>query len=88
MIIKEFGIYPPGAYVKLATDEVAVVTERGATANAPIVMAITNKNGDPLALPSRRDTSLVGTKIVSTVEEDLIRVRHSADTLYERSANR
>jgi len=88
LIIKEFGIYPPGAYVKLASGEVAVVTERGTTANAPIVMAITNKNGDPLSLPSRRDTSLVGTKIASTVEEDLIRVRHSADTLYERSANR
>ena len=88
LIIKEFGIYPPGAYVKLATDEVAIVTMRGATANAPIVMAITNKNGDPLSLPSRRDTSLVGAKIVATVDENLIRVRHSADVLYDRNANR
>jgi HD-GYP domain-containing protein (c-di-GMP phosphodiesterase class II) len=88
LIIKEFGIYPPGAYVKLVTGEVAIVTQRGATANAPIVMAITNKNGDPLSLPSQRDTSLVGTKIVSTVEEELIRVRHSADALYDRTANR
>jgi HD-GYP domain-containing protein (c-di-GMP phosphodiesterase class II) len=88
LIIKEFGIYPPGAYVKLASGEVAIVTQRGAAANSPIVMAITNKNGDPLSLPSQRDTSLVGTKIVATVEEELIRVRHSADRLYDRSANR
>jgi hypothetical protein len=88
LIIKEFGIYPPGAYVKLITGEVAIVTQRGAAANTPVVMAITNKNGDPLSLPSRRDTSLVGTKIEATVEEDLIRVRHSADALYDRNSNR
>jgi hypothetical protein len=88
LIIKEFGIYPPGAYVKLATSEVAIVTQRGATANAPIVMAITNKDGDPLSLPSRRDTSLASFKITATVDETLIRVRHSADVLYDRNANR
>ena len=85
LIIKEFGIYPPGTYVKLASGEVAVVTLRGAAANTPIVMAITNKNGDPLALPSRRDTALsVNAKIISTVDEKSIRVRHSAESLYER----
>lgn len=88
LIIKEFGIYPPGAYVKLASSEVAIVTQRGATANAPIVMAITNKNGDPLSLPSKRDSSLENFKIVATVDEDLIRVRHSADVLYDQIANR
>ena len=88
LIIKEFGIYPPGAYVKLASSEVAIVTQRGATANAPIVMAITNKNGDPLSLPSRRDTALANYKITATVDENLIRVRHSADTLYDNNANR
>ncbi len=88
LIIKEFGIYPPGAYVKLASDEVAIVTQRGVTANAPVVMAITNKNGDPLSLPSRRDTAAATLKIVATVDENLIRVRHSADILYDRTANR
>jgi HD-GYP domain-containing protein (c-di-GMP phosphodiesterase class II) len=88
LIIKEFGIYPPGAYVKLASSEVAIVTQRGAAANSPIVMAITNKNGDPLSLPSRRDTGHANFKITATVDEDLIRVRHSADILYDRNANR
>lgn len=88
LIIKEFGIYPPGAYVKLASSEVAIVTQRGATANAPIVMAITNKDGDPLSLPSKRDSSLENFKIVATVDENLIRVRHSADALYDQIANR
>ncbi|MEI8326398.1 MAG: HD domain-containing phosphohydrolase, partial [Betaproteobacteria bacterium] len=85
LIIKEFGIYPPGTYVKLANGEVAVVTLRGAAANTPIVMAITNRNGDPLALPSRRDTALsANAKIISTVDESSIRVRHSAESLYDR----
>jgi HD-GYP domain-containing protein (c-di-GMP phosphodiesterase class II) len=88
LIIKEFGIYPPGAYVKLASDEVGIVTQRGPAANAPLVMAITNKHGDPLSLPSRRDTSAAAFKIVATVDETLIRVRHSADSLYDRTANR
>lgn len=88
LIIKEFGIYPPGSYVKLASGEVAIVTQRGAAANAPVVMAITNKHGDPLSLPSRRETTLASTKIVDTVDEELIRVRHSAERLYDRNANR
>jgi len=88
LIIKEFGIYPPGAYVKLDSGEVAIVTQRGAAANTPLVMAITNKNGDPLSLPSRRDTALANAKIVATVDEHTIRVRHSADILYDRTANR
>ncbi len=88
LLIKEFGIYPPGAYVKLTTSEVAIVTQRGPAANSPIVMAITNKNGDPLSVPSRRDTSMANFKIAATMDENLIRVHHSADALYDRNTNR
>lgn len=88
LVIKEFGIYPPGCYVRLASGEVAIVIQRGATANAPIVAAITNKNGDPLTHPSRRDTSSASNAIAATVAANLIRVRVSTDTLYDRNANR
>ncbi len=88
LIIKEFGIYPPGVYVQLANGETAVVTQRGATANAPIVAAITNKNGDQLAHPARRDTSAASHAIVSTVPETAIKVRVGVDDLYDRQANR
>lgn len=88
LIIKEFGIYPPGVYVQLANGEIAIVTQRGASANAPIVAAITNKNGDPLAHPARRDTSTASHAITSTVPEGQIKVRVTVDALYDRHANR
>lgn len=88
LIIKEFGIYPPGVFVQLASGEMAVVTQRGASANAPIVAAITNKSGDPLAHPARRDTSAAAHAIVSAVPQTAIKVQVSVDALYDRHANR
>lgn len=88
LVIKEFGIYPPGCYVRLASGEVAIVVQRGATANAPIVAAITNKNGDSLTQPVRRDTSIAANAIAATVAEELIRVRVSVDRLYDQKTNR
>lgn len=83
LLIKELGIYPPGCYVKLASGETAIVTLRGAAANAPIVAAITNRNGDALAQPIRRDTSSAGHAIVSAVTEHSVKVRFAVDKLYE-----
>lgn len=82
LLIKEFGIYPPGCYVKLTSGEMAIVTHRGATANAPTVAAVTNKNGDQLSLPMRRDTSLAAHAILSTVPEASVMTRISVETLY------
>ena len=56
-IIKEFGIYPPGNFVQLASGEMAVVIRRGATAHTPTVAAITNKDGVPTVNTTVRDTS-------------------------------
>lgn len=87
LVIKEFGIYPPGCYVRTTSGEVAVVVQRGATANAPIVAAITNRNGEPLTQPVRRDTSIPANAIAATVAEELIRVRISVDRLYDQKSN-
>lgn len=84
LLIKEFGIYPPGCYVKLASGEMAVVTHRGVSANAPVVAAITNKNGDQLTTPIRRDTALATHAILSTVPEASVMVRISIDAIYGR----
>ena len=55
-IIKEYGIYPPGNAVMLATGELAVVIRRGATAVTPLAAAITDKAGMPTVGTARRDT--------------------------------
>ena len=55
-IIKEYGIYPPGNAVMLASGELAVVIRRGATAVTPLAAAITDKAGMPTVGTARRDT--------------------------------
>lgn len=56
-IIKEYGIYPPGNAVMLASGELAVVIRRGPTAVTPLAAAITDKAGMPTVGTARRDTS-------------------------------
>jgi len=56
-IIKEYGIYPPGNLVHLASGELAIVIRRGATAHTPVAAAITDKSGVPTISTTRRDTA-------------------------------
>lgn len=81
-LIKACGIYPPGCFVKLVSGEVAVVTRRGISAKEPLVAALTNAQGEPLARPVQRDTSQPARAIVTTVAEQSVTVQVSADALY------
>lgn len=82
-LIKECGIYPPGTYVKLANREVAIVTNRGASAKEPVVAAIVSPTGDTFTRPPKRDTSTPAYAIVDTVPESLVKMRVSVRQLYE-----
>jgi len=84
LLIKELGIYPPGCYVKLASGEIAVVTHRGETAKTPIVAALTNRQGDALFQPLRRDTSSEGHAIAGTVPDQAVKLQVAVEDLYER----
>lgn len=83
MLIKEFGIYPPGCYVKLCSGETAIVVRRGASANTPLAAALTNKNGDPMPDHPKRDTSLPQYAILSTLSDKSVMVRVPAEKLYQ-----
>lgn len=83
LLIKELGIYPPGAFVKLANGEIAIVIRRGTAANAPFVASIINKGGDPLAIPTRRDTSIPAFAVVSAVADHSVKVQVSVEALYD-----
>jgi hypothetical protein len=83
MLIKEFGIFPPGCFVKLASGETAIVVRRGAGANTPLVAAITNRNGDALAAPLRRDTARPEFAIAGTIVDKAVLVQVPVDKLYE-----
>jgi len=56
-MVKEFGLYPPGCFVLLANGETAMVVQRGAAVNNPIVAVMNTARGEPCAEPLRRDTS-------------------------------
>lgn len=57
MMIKELGVFPPGAIVKLASNEIAVVTQRQENSIAPTVSSFIRPDGMPMLSPVRRDTS-------------------------------
>ncbi|PTT84892.1 hypothetical protein DBR42_14755, partial [Pelomonas sp. HMWF004] len=84
LLVKEFGLFPPGTLVKLANGEVAVAVRRGATGNTPIVSALMNRHGDALGSPVRRDTAAAEHAITGLVSAQVLRVTISPHQLYDR----
>lgn len=80
-IVKEFGVYPPGCCVKLASGEIGLVIKRGETTTAPVVAAIVSRQGEPLMDPLCRNTAIAEHAIVSIVSEKTLHVRVSAERL-------
>ncbi len=79
-LVKTLGIYPPGTWVRLASQEVGIVTRRSNHAATPRVSVFLNAQGMPCD-PSSRDTSFARHKITATVAPKDLRVRISVDRL-------
>jgi len=73
-LVKTLGIYPPGALVRLASQEVAVVLRRGATATTPRVAVVISRTGMPTGEMIPRDTTLPNWKITGPVAYKDVRV--------------
>jgi HD-GYP domain-containing protein (c-di-GMP phosphodiesterase class II) len=84
-VIKEFGIYPPGCYVRLASDEIAIVLRRGANANAPVVAALTNADNCALAQPVLRHTTRPEFAVCEIVGPNAVFVRPDWGLLHAMS---
>jgi HD-GYP domain-containing protein (c-di-GMP phosphodiesterase class II) len=80
-LIKEFGLYPPGCFVRLASGETGIVVRRGPSANAPQVAAMTNERGATLSESVRRDTSKPAYAIVAALGADSTRLSIPAEKL-------
>lgn len=80
-MVKTLGVYPPGAFVRLATQEVAVVLRRGATATTPRVAVVMNRDGMPTGEMIPRDTSQPAWKIAGVVAYRDVRVQLPLDRL-------
>ena len=74
-LVKTLGVYPPGAFVRLASQEVGVVVRRGATATTPRVAVVTNREGLPTGEPIPRESGMPPWKVTGAVAFKDVRVQ-------------
>ena len=80
-LVKEFGVYPPGCHVRLASGEQAIVVQRGPTVTTPVVACLTNAAGVPLSAPVRRDTTAREHAVIAVVGQRAVNVEATVDKL-------
>ena len=72
ILIKEFGIYPPGSYVALANGETAIVVRRRDKAHTPLVFAI-SKDNVIHHTPIERDTAQPAFAVAGIVQRSAVK---------------
>jgi HD-GYP domain-containing protein (c-di-GMP phosphodiesterase class II) len=85
-LIKAVGIHQPGSYVRLATDEIAVVIKRGINTATPKVAVLINRSGMPTVEPTVRDTSNNDYRIVTSVAHRDVKVQINLERLLPLTA--
>lgn len=80
-LVKEFGVYPPGCFVRLLSGETGLVVRRGSTVMTPIVAVICSPTGAHLAQPLRRDTAQKGYGVHSVLGGNADGIRLSPEML-------
>lgn len=80
-LIKAFGIFPPGSYVRLVSGELGVVTGNGDKAYHPRVAVLTTNDGQARRAMAIRDTADPRHHIVSLLSESAMPMRMGAETL-------
>ncbi|OGB35085.1 MAG: hypothetical protein A3F78_19220 [Burkholderiales bacterium RIFCSPLOWO2_12_FULL_61_40] len=85
-LIKAVGIYQPGTFVRLATDEVAVVIKRGVNTSTPRVAVLINRSGMPTVEPTLRETSLRDHRVIASVAHRDVKVRINLERLLPLTA--
>ncbi len=80
-LVREFGIYPPGSFVRLASGQKALVVQRGATLTSPVVMCLTDERGLALPVPRRVTTGEGPSAVASVIGQGSVNARLSMDRL-------
>ena len=80
-LVKEFGVYPPGCVVRLASGETAMVVKRGANVMTPTVAVLTTRNGTRLQTPERRDTAQKAHAVQSVLQPQAGELQLSAEQM-------
>lgn len=85
-LIKAVGIYSPGSFVRLTTNEVAIVIQRGINTTTPKVAVLINRDGIPTGEPIIRDTALRDYRIVASVPHRDVKVQINLQRLLPLTA--
>ncbi len=80
-LIKAVGIYQPGSFVRLATDEVAMVVKRGFNTSTPRVAVLISRSGMPTMEPTIRDTSTRDYRVIASVPHREVKVQINLERL-------
>jgi hypothetical protein len=81
-LLAETGLHPPGAWVKLACGEIALVMKRQTQpARAADVVSLVNREGLPLAVPAVRSTALPKYQVEAGVPSGESRVQPNLEAL-------
>lgn len=82
-LVKEFGIYPPGCFVRLASGELAIVIGRGERITTPLVACLTDPQLRSLSTPLRCSTAERARAVVAVAGESLVRMHRPSEHLLE-----
>lgn len=82
VVVREFGIYPPGCYVRLASGEIGIVLRRTSDANTPLVAVLSTADHYVLAQPALRDTAQTDFAICESVSEGAVFARPDWPHIY------
>jgi HD-GYP domain-containing protein (c-di-GMP phosphodiesterase class II) len=86
-LISAIGLFPPGAYVRLANGETAVVVRRLIDPKHPVVFALHRDSGAPYDSPKKRLTaSHRDFEIIADVKPTAVRVKIDPETLWPPTA--
>lgn len=77
LLIRELSIYPPGSFVRLASEELGVVVSRGHKTHEPRVAAIRRGDGPLYVDPILRETRISTHKVIEPVAANTAKIRPS-----------
>ncbi|MEO5733978.1 MAG: HD domain-containing phosphohydrolase [Rubrivivax sp.] len=80
-LVREFGIYPPGCFVQLASGQSALVVQRGASLTTPVVMCLTDERGRALPVPRRVTAGEGALAVAAVIGQGSVNARLSMDRL-------
>jgi hypothetical protein len=72
-LVKVVGLCPPGTFVRLDSDEVAVVVKRSSKANQPLVAIVTTAEGELLRIPRLHATAQAYPRIKQALGTGVVR---------------